>query len=459
MESFDFEPQTRPSYLSDTCKASQSAYGKFVPTRFKSSAHIRTASNMGQDLDKGGGLDIHKKSVKAAIVCSDESVLESEFGMTILQLCKLKAWLLDNGCKRVAVESTASYWYRVVQVLSDELLVIVVNPLLVKDRSGKKTDKIDARKLATKCLKNEVKPSREFTKEELELKRLTRAREQNVKIRSKLRNQIHSVLDAAGIGLSLFVSDIFGKSGMYLLRGLVDRKSLEELIPGIPTNRIRRRAQELPELIPVQLDDVQVLLIRRALSTMDNVQKSIDEIDAQLYKKADSRMDDLKILMSVPGVQFTAAITILAEIGNYRDFVDGDQLACWSGLTPFVYDSGGKHKQGTRITKHGSKHLRWILNQVANGASNTKNSRLRKVYSRLLHRKGKPKAITALARKILSIIHHLLIKREMWEEEGFRKRRSDLKLVRTSSSIQLTWLDLLFKSVVGIDKVKPGDAG
>lgn len=47
----------------------------------------------------------------------------------------------------------------------------------------------------------------------------------------------------------------------------------------------------------------------------------------------------------------------------------------------------------------------------------------------------------------------------MWEEEGFRKRRSDLKLVRTSSSIQLTWLDLLFKGVVGTDKVKPGDAG
>jgi len=100
-----------------------------------------------------------------------------------------------------------------------------------------------------------------------------------------------------------------------------------------------------------------------------------------------------------------------------------------------------------------------ILNQVANAASNTKKSRLRKVFLRLLHRKGRSKAITALARKILSIIHHLLIKREMWEEEGFRKMRSDLKLIRTSSSIQLTWLDLLFKNVVGTDKVKPGDAG
>jgi hypothetical protein len=86
-----------------------------------------------------------------------------------------------------------------------------------------------------------------------------------------------------------------------------------------------------------------------------------------------------------------------------------------------------------------------------------------------LHRKGKPKAITALARKMLSTMHHLLINREMWDEEGFRKRRSDFKLSRTSSSTQLTWLDLLFKNVgrtgrvkpevSRTGKVKPGDGG
>ncbi len=413
---------------------------------------------MGKELDRGGGLDIHKKSVKAAIASEDGSIMEAEFGMTILQLHNLKRWLLDNGCRRVAVESTASYWYRIVTVLSDEINVIVVNPLDVKDRSGKKTDKIDARRLALKCLRNDVKASRKFTKEELELKRLTRARQQNVQIRTKLKNQIHKVLDAAGIALSLFVSDIFGKSGMYLLRGLVERKSLKELIPGIPSNRIRRRAQYLPEMIPVQLDDIQVLLIRRALRTMDNVQKSIDEIDAVLYKKAEGLKEDLQILMSVPGVKFIAAITVLAEIGNYRDFEDGDQLACYAGLTPFVYDSGERHILG-RITKHGSKHLRWILGQIAHGASKTKKSRLHKIFLRHLNKKGKPKAITALARKILSIMHHLLINREMWEEEGFKKRRRDVKLDRTSSSTQLTWLDLIFQNTDSTGKVKPGVGG
>ena len=276
---------------------------------------------MAKELDKGGGLDIHKKSVAAAIASEDGSILEAEFGMTIEQIYHLKKWLLENGCKRVLVESTASYWYRIDQVMRDEITVIVVNPRDIKSPSSKKTDKIDARKLASRCLSNyEIHPSRKFTSEQLSLKRLTRSRQQYVQTRSKLKNQIHKVLDAAGITLSIFVSDIFGVSGRYILNCLVARKSLKELIPGIPTNRIRKRAQELPEHITVQLDDTQAFLIGKALHTMDDIQKTIDEIDALLYERADAYIDDLKILMSVPGIKFIAAITILAEVGNYKDF-------------------------------------------------------------------------------------------------------------------------------------------
>lgn len=343
--------------------------------------------------------------------------------------------------------------------MRDEINVIVVNPRDVKSSSWKKTDKIDARRLASRCLSMyEVNPSRKFSSEELDLKRLTRARQQYVQTRSKLKNQIHKHLDAPGIALSLFVSDIFCKSGMQILRGLVARKSLEDLIPGIPSNRIRKRACELPELIPVQLNDTQVFFIGKALSTIDHVQKIIDQIDAILYKKAESYTEDLRILMSVPGVKFIAAITILAEIGKYKDFKDGDQLACYSGLTPTVDSSGEKNVLG-KITKHGSRHLRWILNQVAHGASKSKKSRMSRVYLRLLRRKGKPKAITALARKIISIMHHLLINREMWKEEGFKKRRLDFDFDKTSSSSQLTWVDLLFNNVVRTGKGKPGSGG
>ena len=96
---------------------------------------------------------------------------------------------------------------------------------------------------------------------------------------------------------------------------------------------------------------------------------------------------------------------------------------------------------------------------MAHGGSKTKKLRLKKVYLRLLRRKGKPKAITALSRKILSIIHHLLVNREMWEEEGFKKKRLDFDFDRKSSPSQLTWLDLVVNNVVLIGKGKPGGGG
>jgi len=105
-----------------------------------SSAHIRTASVMAKELDKAGGLDIHKESVAAAIASEDGSILEAEFGMTIEQIYQLKKWLLENGCKRVLVESTASYWYRIDQVMRDEINVIVINPRDIKSLSGSVTN-------------------------------------------------------------------------------------------------------------------------------------------------------------------------------------------------------------------------------------------------------------------------------------------------------------------------------
>ena len=77
----------------------------------------------------------------------------------------------------------------------------------------------------------------------------------------------------------------------------------------------------------------------------------------------------------------------------------------------------------------------------------------------MLRRKGKLKAITALSRKILSIIHHLLVNREMWEEEGFKKKRLDFDFDRKSSTSQLTWLDLVANNVVRIGEGKPRSGG
>jgi len=125
--------------------------------------------------------------------------------------------------------------------------------------------------------------------------------------------------------------------------------------------------------------------------------------------------------MSIPGVGFTSASTLLAEIGDITDFKKPEQLAAWAGLVPSVYQSAGKLITGS-ITKHGSRHIRWILVQVARVIARGRNSKLKRFFLRVKSKKGSNVAVVALARKVLCILHHLLTNREMYQEEGINKK-------------------------------------
>ncbi len=128
--------------------------------------------------------------------------------------------------------------------------------------------------------------------------------------------------------------------------------------------------------------------------------------------------EDLKIAMSMPGIGFVSGSTILAEVGNFNDFKAPDKLAAWAGIVSSVYQSANKLSLG-RITKRGSKHLRWILVEVANSVIKVKRrNKLKSFFLRVKARQGFKKAIVALARKILCILHHLLTNRELYTEDG-----------------------------------------
>jgi transposase len=110
-------------------------------------------------------------------------------------------------------------------------------------------------------------------------------------------------------------------------------------------------------------------------------------LDLEIRRRAASRRDDLAILMSFPGIGFTSAITILAEIGNYRDFKVAEKLASWCGLVPSVYQSADKLVTGC-ITKRGSRHIRRILVEVAQVIARTNRSKLKKFFLRIQAKKG-----------------------------------------------------------------------
>lgn len=370
------------------------------------------------------GADIHRDFLVATIVSRSGLRFQERFGMNQDGLLAFRSWVLNHKCKRVAVESTGSYWYPIFSILEEHVEFVLANAYQIRNIEGKKTDRLDSERIAIYCLNNLIKPSRIYPKDYRDLRAITRSREALVNARSKLKNQIHQVLSACCIKLSSVITDSFGKSGRYIIERLLEGKTIDQIISGIPSKKIRKKADELREAIKNGIDPVQVLLIKTNLDAIDYLNEKIKILDAEISIKVKPFDEDLKIVLSVPGVGLTSAATILAEMGDYRDFQNADKLAMYFGIVPSVYQSAGKLRTG-KITKRGSKHMRRILVEVAKAISKTKKDlKLKRFFLRVLKRSGKKNvAAVALARKVLCIIYHLLMKREDYQEPELNKTK------------------------------------
>ncbi len=412
---------------------------------------------MERQRNKVCGADIHKKFLVATILSRDGTKTSERFGMMLDGILKFKDWVVANNCEQVAVESTGVYWVPIYTVLEDKIEVIVANAYKIKHTPGRKTDLRDSEWIAELCLNGMIEPSRIFPKEDRELRTLTRARENLVNNSTQMKNRIHQALESSCIKISSVLSDIFGKSGRYILDSLLEGKNIDEILIGLKSKKIKKKEQELREAIKNSLDPAQILYVRNCLELMEEIQKKIKNLDTEIVSRIDRMKEDVEIAMSIPGIAFTSASSILAEIGNYRDFANGSKLAAWCGLAPTVYESADKLITGS-ITKQGSKHVRRMLVQVAHAISRTRNSRLKSFFLRIKAKKGTKKAVVALARKVLCILHHLLVNREMYEESGNLKPRP-LKFDRTSSPIQITEQDMIDTLVKAGYIVKKMDIG
>lgn len=185
----------------------------------------------------------------------------------------------------------------------------------------------------------------------------------------------------------------------------------------IPSARVKKKAELLRELLSGSLSELQVTLIKKNLEMISRINEHIHALDELIIKRIEEEdhVRDVVIACSIPGIDVTTAVTVLGEIGNYRDFETAEKLASWAGLVPSVYQSAGKNFSGS-ITKHGSGHLRWILVQASKSAGRTVNTIFQKFFNRIAYRKGQNTATVALARKILCILWHLLMNREVYVE-------------------------------------------
>lgn len=388
---------------------------------------------MGKHKDRVCGADVHKDLIVATITDRDGSYLQESFGTSPPELERFKEWLKINNCEQVAFEATGVYWLPVHEVTSQSIDTIVANPYQIKSLPNDKSDAKDADRIAEYCLNGQIKRSRVFSQEYRDLRTLTRARSGYVRTRTQIKNRIHKHLSSNGIKLSSCIEDIFGKSGRYILDGLAHKRKTSDIITGIPSGQIRKKSDLIGVSINNGLDETSRTIVKDLLELLDITESKIEKTANMVANKMLTKSEDLAIVMSIPGLGFTAGTTILSEIGDIRDFKTPESMANWGGLIPGSYESAGK-KRSCGITKRGPKQIRTVLVEVAHVIARTGDSRLHRFFQRLRARKNYNVAIVALARKLICLIHHLLTNRELYQENYCEKKKQETSECDVDSS-------------------------
>jgi len=362
------------------------------------------------------GIDVHKRFLIATILERNGPKKTKKFSNNLEQLLELKEWIITEQCQAVAFESTGEYWISLYDILQGDVEIIVANSYHIKWIPGKKTDTIDSEWIAELALNDLISPSRILSKDKRDTRALTRLREKLVNERTDHKNRVHKVLDSACIRLSVFFKDLFGKSGLKILKCILSGVPPEEIARKLP-KRLQGRSDAILDAIRTQLSVQQLIQLQTSVTMIELLTEKIKELEQIILNDLKKDRRKLQILMSIPGIGTVGATTILAEIGDVNDFSSPDKLTKWAGITPRVYQSANKLHTGS-ITKQGSKHLRWILVEIAHSCIRTRNTAFRIFFERIFNRSGYKKAIVALARKILKLVWHLLTNDEFYEEKN-----------------------------------------
>ncbi len=170
-------------------------------------------------------------------------------------------------------------------------------------------------------------------------------------------------------------------------------------------------------------------VLSELLCQIDSLDETIERFNAQIAKHCRPFEQAVAWLDSIPGVARQAAEVIVAEIGTDMScFPSADNLASWAGVVPGNHESAGRRLSSK--ARQGNRVLRTVLVQAAHAASRTKNTYLAAQYHHLAARRGKKKAILAVAHSILVIAYYLLLRGEEYRDLGgdyFDKLRPEQK--------------------------------
>ena len=404
-------------------------------------------------------LDVHKKTV---VGCprqtGSDGQVKSEvktFGTTTPDLLQMMDWLNEWEVTTVVIESTGEYWKPVFNLLEGNFEVILVNAKHVKQVPGRKTDVGDAEWLAELLSYGLLKASYIPAKPQRDLRDLTRHRVKLVQERARVVNRVQKVLEHANIKLASVASDVMGVSGRQMMAALVEGETDVALMAELAKGRLRNKIPALEKALTGVVRPHHCFMLAQHLAHIDFLDEQTERVNAEIGQRVElmshpqgpsdsgssgdvaheatktlTWAESIELLDSAPGVDKRAAEIVLAETGiDMRQFPSADHLTAWAGLAPGNNQSGSKRRRAK--TREGNRNLRQIMVQIAWAASRKKGSYVQSLYRRLAGRRGKKRAIIAVARTLLESFYYMLSRGEPYKDLGsdyFDKRRKDVKI-------------------------------
>ena len=359
------------------------------------------------------GVDVHKSFLVATLITTEGIVptyRKKRFSTFNSSILAFKQWLLDNNCFDVCMESTGKYYVPIYNLLEDAIHVTVANPKWVSAVKGNKDDEKDSKWIGNLFRLGLVPGSFIPEKRVRILREYVRYRYKLVSCKSSEKNRFQNAFTVCNVALDSVVSDMFGKSASSITDYLVNGDSFDpDYCVSLLQRSLKKKADAVLESIEgFRMTEEQKIRIRCVKAHYDFIETAIDKIDQSIAEIAAPFESAISLLCTIPGVDRKTAITVISEIGtDMTQFSSSKRLCSWAGLTPSNNQSAGK-KKSVRISRAGV-YLKPALVQAAHAAVKCMDSAYYRIkYERITKRRGKKRAIIAVARMMLTAIYHML---------------------------------------------------
>lgn len=391
-------------------------------------------------------VDVGGRSHHVAIRSDAPGPTVREFGCYTKDLHAMADWLLSNGVKVVALESTGVYWIPVYEVLERRgLEVLLVHARHVKGVSGRKSDVLDCQwlqqLLSYGLLRGAFRPQDQMC----ELRELNRLRTRLLREQGRSVQHMQKALTVMNVQLTNAISDVAGVTGQKIVRAIVKGERDPQELASYRDARIKASEEEIAASLQGTWRSEHLLALKVALATFDFCGQQIAECEVEIERamqalerftqepakgkkrskaknapKFDVRERLFKMcgvdLTRINGIDVSTAMTIISEVGtDMSRFPSEKHFASWLGLCPGTNISGGKRLGAA--SKHSANRATQALKQAA-AALRTSQSALGAYFRTLCGRMDKAKAVTAAAHKLARLIYAMLTKGEEYTDLG-----------------------------------------